>query len=192
MYCKVLRMAEDFTDAKRDDAADLLDVVAQNRRATRSLVKPGVPEVFMLFAPWACGRLLSLPKEHGSTARAMLVLGAVVLLANAAMWVRRRNQAGFEVDNATWFTSGLLLSTSACAGLFLDGDTRQFVLAALFIAACIVIAVMRRSRLMAVVAVVMVLVTSTQNWTLAIATPLWLGGFALGFSIMDNVLGEQS
>ena len=185
-------MTEDFTDAKRDDAADLLDVVAKNRKATKGLLTPGFPELFTLFAGWAAGRLPSLTKET-SFIKSLLVFGAVALVIDAAVWIRRRKALGSDVGDRVWFYCGALFSWSLVVGLGFDGDTRQLLLGLAFVAACVVIAGTYRSVPILLVGIAMLVMSLAQLWPLVVGAPMVLGSAGLGYSSMDRIMkGAQS
>ncbi|MEY2470593.1 MAG: hypothetical protein QOF21_3291 [Actinomycetota bacterium] len=186
MHC----VTDDLADAKRDDAADLLDVVAKNSQATRKLLKPGLPELFMLSAAWVFGRLPSLGSDKSGFSRSTLVIGAVVLLADAALWIRRRVNLGSEVGNRTWFYAGALFAWSILVGLDFDGDARQWALAGAFIFACVVIGGMHRSVVLLGMAAAMLIASATGIWPLVITLPIFPGYVALGYSFQKKVMGH--
>ena len=184
-------MTDDLTDAKREDAADLLDVVAKNTKATRKLLRPGLPELFVLSATWVFGRLPSLGSEDGGFSRSTLAIGSVVLLADAALWIRRRVNLGSEVGNRTWFYAGALFAWSILVGLDFDGDARQWALAGAFIFACVVIGGMHRSVVLLAMAVAMLIASATGIWPLVITLPIFPGYAALGYSLGEKVFGQK-
>ena len=184
-------MTDDLTDAQRDDAADLLKVVDKNRKATRKLLKPGLPELFMLAAAWAFGRLPSIGSEQSGFSRSTLVIGAVVLIVDAILWVQRRENLGSEVGNRTWFYAGAVFAWSILVGLDFAGDARQWALAGGFIFACTVIGGMHRSVVLLGMAAAMLIASATQIWPLVITLPIFPGYVALGYSFGKKVIGPK-
>ena len=182
---------DDLTDAQRDDAADLLDVVAKNRNATRNVIRPGVTELFVLFAAWCCGRLPSIGREDSSFVRTVLVIGAVVMVIEAALWLRRRANLGAEVVDRTWFYAGFVFTWSVLMGLDLHGDARQWTLVGGFVVACAVFGAMLRSAILLLAAAAMLIASATQIWPLVVATPIYLGCMALGYSFQEKVMGHK-
>jgi hypothetical protein len=181
-------MTEDFTDAKRDDAADLLDVVAKHRKRARSFVQPGgLPELFSLFAGWSAGRLASLPKES-SFIKGLLVLGVVALLVDTAVWINRRASFGVEFGSRASFYAGALFGWSIVTGLGFAGDARQLLLALGFVVVCVLLGAHDKSPLLFVVAAVMLALAVAQLWPLVIGVPLYVGCLGAGFALMDRIM----
>jgi len=182
---------DDLTDAQRDDAADLLDVVAKNSTATRKLLKPGLPELFMLSAAWVFGRLASIGREEGGFSRSSLVFGAVVLIIAAALSNRRRENLGSEIGGRTWFYGGAVFAWSIIAGLDFDGDARQWAIAGAFILACTVVGGMHRSVVLLGMAAAVLIASATGIWPLVIIVPIIPGYVALGYSLGEKVFGPK-
>ena len=179
-------MAEDLTDAKRDDAADLLDVVAKNRKVARGIVRPGMPELLNLFAAGSCGRIASWSRE-GSFSRGLLILGAVALVADAAYLFTRRGRFGVEVNFVDGFWAGVLFWTTVLLGRQLHGDDRQLVLAISFIGCALAVAAIRRTWLLVVAAAIVGILTAAQAWPLVVATPLLIGCAVAGWTSAERV-----
>jgi hypothetical protein len=181
-------MTEDLTDAKRDDAADLLQTVTKHGKEARRQIRPGMPELLMLLAGWSWGRLTSVLTEHDSFVRTLLVLGAVVLLLDASAWVHRRDDLGTGVSTPTWFIAGFIFSVSAITGYAAHGDARQLMLALELVGACALIGALHRSALLLIFAGVMAILTATQIWPLVVMVPMCIGSLELGGWIMTKVM----
>ncbi len=185
-------MAEDFTDAKREDAADLLGVVGTHSKAARQILRPGLPELFFLFAGWSVGRLPSIQRET-SFVKTSVVMGAVALVIDTAVWVNRRRSLGAEVDNRAWFFAGGLAAWSAVVGLGLHGDARQLALALAFVFAALVLAILDRSGELLVVGFAMFALTIFHLRPLVVVAPMSFGSMGLGWALMERTMkGAQS